>query len=226
MMSWYVEVKAFPKEAHLPSRECFLALISDHLKDHIVALPCMLLQGDFKGAASRYAISYRGVEQFMAPVQAGSVLKPNVHILALCAHEEALAQALQEAPYGEQDLYVLFQSLDRSNELVRRWVFAEYPDYREVQAVGFYALAQPQEALVVLPGARDFDGHVIDEDTLEEMRRQNTLPDRLWANSVWCTLQWFFSLGAERGPVTFPPEIRTMFARHFGDDLLIGTNED
>ena len=37
-MSWYFEVKAFPKEAYLPSRERFLALISDHLKDHIVAL--------------------------------------------------------------------------------------------------------------------------------------------------------------------------------------------
>ena len=222
-MSWYVEVKAFPKEAHLPSRERFLALISDHLKDQIVALPCMLLQGDFKGAASPYAISYRGVEQFMTP---GFLLKPDVHVLALCAHEDALAQALQEAPYGEQDLYVLFRSLDCSNELVRRWVFAEYHDYREEQAVGFYALAQPQEALVVLPGARDFDGHVIDEDTLEEMDRQNTLPDRLWANAVYCSLQWFFSLGAERGPVTFPPEIRTIFARHFGDDLLIGTNQD
>lgn len=225
-MSWYVEVKIIPKETLLPSRERFLALISDHIKQHIVALPCILLQGDFKEATKPYAISYHTAQKLHEPAPTGYLRRRDLSVLAVCDHEDALTQALQKAPYGEQDLYVLFKSLDLSNEMVRSWFLAQYPEHREEQAVVFYALAQPQNVLVVLSGARDIDDNVIDEETLEEMSRQNTLPHRLWANGKNCSMQWFFSLGADRGPGTIPPEIQTVFARHFGDDLIIGTNED
>ncbi|MBO0796123.1 MAG: hypothetical protein J2P36_34970 [Ktedonobacteraceae bacterium] len=218
-MSWYVELKVFPKEALLPSPERFLALISDHIKQRIITLPCILLQGDFNEVTDPYAISYSQAE-------AGSLLRRNLSVLAVCDHEDALTQALQKAPYGEQDLYVLFKNLDLSNEMVRNWFLAEYPDHREEKAVVFYALAQPRDVLVVLPGARDSDDNVIDEKTLEEMSKQNTLPHHLQVNDEICSMQWFFSLGADRGPGTFPPEIRAIFAHHFGDNLIIGTNED
>lgn len=225
-MSWYVELKVFPKEALLPSRERFLALISDHIKQHIVALPCILLQGNFEDAAYSYAISYRQAKELSEPAGAGYLRRRNLSVLAVCEHEDDLIQALQKAPYGEQDLFVLFKSLDLSNEMIRSWFLAEYPEHREEQAVAFYALAHPQNVLVVLPGARDIDDNVIDEETLEEMHKQDTLPHRLWVNDENSSMQWFFSLGADRGPGAFPPEIRTIFAHHFGDDLIIGTNED
>lgn len=95
-MSWYVEIKIFPKETLLPSRERFLALISDHIKQHVVALPCILLQGDFKEATRPYAINYCIAKELNEPTPTGYLRRRNLSVLAVCDHEDALTQALAE----------------------------------------------------------------------------------------------------------------------------------
>lgn len=215
-MSVWTNLLVAPREARLLAHDQFGALLYDLFQRAIVQMPCALLSGHIKAnsplSIANHFIHHRYMhgEWVTLPLNfsAGTELHDEdgpVTIHYCGERMEELLQALQKAPYGEQDLCVWFEGLNFDNEEIR-----STGNYNA--DVVIYALAQSQQVFYEVEIEQEMPDDEMDNDKPPvdgmEMRE----------HPVRCC----FRTTGSSGPYKTCPLMDAIFKRYFGNDFIIG----
>lgn len=212
-MGIWTDAFTAPAEPALLPREDFVRLVVDLARERVACTPWSLLAGELCVNASLNWESVSGQARWDNP-EAGTVLCSEEYPEGLRdddpppwghSHERArvlarsdaildVVPALQKAPYGEEDVAVVFQHLDFTNRAI-----ADYFRFEDARTtLVAFALARPQNRPL---------------STNDGWKPHGPL------HPVRTCLVHTFKHAMEDGPL---PPLASVAARYFGPDLVIG----
>ena len=220
-MGVWMDMLVAPQMPTLLSREQFCELLQDLLHRGVVQMPCALLAGDVNveiplAIANLFLNSrYENGEWIVYPLDypKGKVIpmdEGSVTIYYYGEDETALFKAIFEAPYGEISLCAWFNNLDFENEDIAQ-------SYTYGADTLVYALPEIRDVYYEVEEQQKQYEHE-DGEFAESEREANNTISVLKTQPVQCC----FRTTAKGGPYQTCKTMDKIFARHFGNDFIVG----
>lgn len=204
-MGIWVHLGVWPDEGNELDQSQFVQLVSDLVTEHLLAMPCALLEGTID--ISETPLGFRNM------LTGAAALRETIKIRYQGDDLAELLQSLSAAPFGITDLCVLFDGFDWTNIALQEsfkkqnWANA---------ATALYALQAPQEVTFgeELPPFEEGAGE--DEEFEDDPDEEE---EGFFEIRTYMVQQGFFSYG-KRGPegIRGTP-LDSVFRRHFGAEI-------
>lgn len=204
-MGIWVRLGVWPDEGNELAQPQFVELVSDLVTEHLLAMPCTLLEGTI--AISETPL---GIENMVHGRAAA--LPETIKICYQGDNLSELLQSLSAAPFGATDLCILFNGFDWSNAALQEsfkkqnWANA---------ATALFALQNPQEVTFAEEVAPFEDDPAADEEFEDDLDEEA----EGFEMRTYLIQQGFFSYG-KRGPdgIGGTP-LDSVLRRHFGAEI-------
>jgi hypothetical protein len=205
-MGIWVHLGVWPDQGNELDQQQFVQLVSDLITEHLVAMPCALLEGTI--AISETPL---GIEQM---VFGRTAMSETIKIRYQGDDLSELLRSLSTAPFGAADLCILFGGFDWTNTALNE----SFKKHHWSNArTALFALQAPQEVTF----AEELTPFEDDSDEDEEFEHDPDENEEGFEVRTYMIQQGFFSYG-KRGPEGIKDTpLDSVFRRHFGAEVWL-----